>query len=969
MLSRIWRVVCRYAFVAIVLGAVVLTSAPVAAQTAANIVGRVTDESGAVLAGVSVIATSPALQVPQLLEVTNEVGEYRLSPLPAGLYEVTFELSGFGSLKRPEIRLTVGFTARIDVTLQVATVSEAVTVTGAAALVDVTPATASTVLTKDELDLLPTARNGLITMMSMAPGVRSFIEVGGNQMGENPSARVFGQGGEPWYTLEGVATATLGGGGSGNFWDYQVVEEARVETVGSGAEAATRGVQLNAVVKSGGNDPHGSYNVNYSSDNFQSNNIDEELQSLGIESADKLVARYDHGGDLGGRIIRDKVWFYGAARWQGTEANTVGQPRPDGSPATYELDQRFLTGKGSYQLNNGNRFVAFYQELVKTEVSPETEFTAWEARGNPHNLARFSKGEWQGIRSNNLVAQALFGYREYTSEDPFNTDGLVGGADIATEQVFGEAITAGERYYERRYHTQASLTWYKPNSFHGNHEVKAGFDWIPDTSTRWEQSRPVNYHLLFDDGAPFQLVVLSSPTVPPVKLNYTSFYVRDHWNMGRRFTLNAGLRFVRNNGFVPEVCREAADPPGHLVNPAGCFDKVQLPIYNSLQPRIHASYDVSGDGRTVLKGGWGRFRHIHLIGDLTRVSKNSIRYGLYTWSDQNGNRNYDVGEVNLDPRGSDFVQTTGRVGSPYEAGVFSAEAPNSVVNPDQKEPFSDEFSVSLERELMRNVGIRVTGVYSKYQNIYRQNNNKRPFETYNIPITNRDPGPDGLLNTGDDGGNVTYFEYSTALQGIQNEELAFVTDPSQDQSYKSFEIAGIKRLSDRWQLMASYSQARRDRPTINSTSVSGFGASVQAAALNPNAEIFTEDKTTDHTTKISGSYLFPYDLLVSMNFESRSGDPFARQVQFRGGRTIPSIVLNVEPIGAQRLPTVNLTNVRLEKSFRLNATHKLSVKSVLYNMFNVNTATAVQRRSGATYLRPQEIVPPRVIEFGVSYSF
>ena len=152
---------CRCGLIAALVGWAALTSVPAAAQGSASIIGQVTDESGAVLPGVSVTATSPALQVPQVTAVTNEVGEYRLAPLPIGVFEVVFELAGFQPARRESVRLTVGFTARIDVGLKLAAVAESVTVSGAAPVVDVTSTSADTLLTREMMDLTPTGRSGI----------------------------------------------------------------------------------------------------------------------------------------------------------------------------------------------------------------------------------------------------------------------------------------------------------------------------------------------------------------------------------------------------------------------------------------------------------------------------------------------------------------------------------------------------------------------------------------------------------------------------------------------------------------------------------------------------------------------------------------------------------------------------------------------------------------------------------------
>ena len=223
----------RCGFVVILVSLASLIGSPASGQGGdASIIGQVTDQSGAVLPGVTVTATSPALQVPSMTSVTNEVGEYRLAPLPVGVYQVTYDLAGFRPGQREAVRLTVGFTARVDVSLGLSTVAETVTVSGAAPVVDVTATSGASLFTKEVLDLTPSTRNGAMSLLTMAPGVRSFIDIGGSQTEENAGAKAFGQAGQVYYTLEGVmGNNWTAAGGSGTFWDFQTIDEARVQSM------------------------------------------------------------------------------------------------------------------------------------------------------------------------------------------------------------------------------------------------------------------------------------------------------------------------------------------------------------------------------------------------------------------------------------------------------------------------------------------------------------------------------------------------------------------------------------------------------------------------------------------------------------------------------------------------------------------------------------------------------------------
>lgn len=962
----------RFRRVGVVVVVLALSTVPAFGQgTAASVIGRVTDQTGAVLPGVTVTATSPALQVPEVASVTNEVGEYRLSPLPIGVYQITFTIPGFQSVRRPDIRLTVGFTARVDVSLGIAAVGETVTVSGLAPVVDVTSTSSTTQLTNEILQLSATPRNNVMSILTMAPGVRTFVEVGGGTMMlENPNPRAYGVGGSIWYTLDGISARTANQSVS---WDYQTIEEVRVQTLGLDAEQPTRGVQMTAVVKSGGNQFHGSGFYSGANKSLEATNVDAALEAIGITSGDRLDAQYDLSGDLGGRIVRDRLWFYSAARNRRAAYDVLNTFKPDGSPGQLINKQRIFTNKVSWQATRSNRLIFMNMWESGPEEKGLNEFIAYEAREVKDNGRTNTKIEWEGVRGNALIANLQLAHTRNKSGSPFiNDPPLVGRSDLETERIWGDNVIAGEFSYNRSYHTRGSLSWYKPDWGYGNHEFKSGFDYNADTNEfPGLLAKTHNYFLQYADGVPDRVVFFNAPVIPHRVANILGVYVKDSWTVGRRLTLNVGARYSHESVFVPERCRETATFPSDVMFPSECFDKVQLPIQNSLVPRLHAAYDLSGDGRTVLKGGWGRFGFRREVALAARYDPSAITYGIFRWRDLNRNNDWDLGETNRDPNGPDFIETA--------ANEFGALPPRFIPNPDEKQVMFDEVNVSFEHELMTNFSVRATGIYSKTTNVLRHLNPHRPYEAYNIPVTNRDPGPDGRLGTADDGGLVTYFEYAPSLRGLQFEEYTSVNDSRANQSFRTIEVAALKRLANRWQLLASYSATKKHWPigAQGSASSLGFGTSsptFSAAGehvgfFTPNAEIFSVDNTWDWDAKVIGTYIFPAEIAVSGNFHHTSGDPFARQVRFTGGRTIPSIVLNVEPIGTHRRPNLNIWQLRLEKRFTLPSAHIATVTLNVYNALNANTATGLQNRSGSEFLRPRSILPPRLAELAVSYRF
>lgn len=944
----------RFVLSLFLLGSLTL-SVTLAAQTQeATVFGTVTDESGGVLPGVTVTIKSPALQVPDIVAVTDANGEYRIAALPLGVYSVEFTLSGFQTHWNEGLRLTAGFVARMDTALKVGALEESVTVSGESPVVDVKSTAAGTQVTQEILESIPTARNGFNSLLTLAAGSRPEVDTG-EVRGKDPVFKAFGRSNNAWVTIDGlsVTAPTESSSGFQTAFNFSSVDEAQVTTLSSGAEAPTSGMQLNVITKSGGNQLHGTAMLADTADWMQGDNLNDRLISQGITSAVQYDERWDTGGDVGGKIVHDKLWFYGAARMRQEAIGILGSFMADGSQSQFTTDQRFASAKLTNQLTSSQKLLGTFHWRRQFRFNgPETRFHDVDTLRSTTYYTKQGMAQWQTVKNNKVLAVQGGGHfvlfpvaPQYTTNSSW--------MDEVTGRIGGLEEKGGEKTDMSRWEAKATLSWYKPDFAWGNHDFRMGANYTVAhrEAITVDRGEPIgNYVLNYRNEVPFSILIKNAPVTPISRLGYLGLFLQDSWSLNRRLTLNLGVRYAYDAAWLPDQCRDAAPGPFAVLFPAECWDNTNLNSWDSFVPRMHMAYDVSGNGKTVIKGGWGRFKEMHSQDELNIFNPNAKKQATFLWRDLNSNRRFDAGESDLSFSSNDFVSIA----------IPGLDAFSGLVdNPDLKTPGSDEFSLSIERELMGNFGIRGTGVYVREFNAIRLANRARPYEVYNIAITNPDPGPDGRLNSEDDPGTfLTYYDYPASLRGATFQQPIFINHSGSNANYTSFEIAAFKRLSSRWQLLTSYSATKRDIPVP------------KKAPFDPNTEINAADNTWEWLFRSTGSYHFPWDLQASANILVQSGDPWARTVSVRGGAQIPSITLRAEAIGDHRNQTASTVALSVEKGFRFYGSHRLTVGGSVLNLFNASFDMSVQQpRSGATFGYSTQVSPPRVGEIVLRYTF
>ncbi|HYU77896.1 MAG TPA: carboxypeptidase regulatory-like domain-containing protein [Vicinamibacterales bacterium] len=935
------------------LASMIVLPAVVAAQTVGAttgaINGKVVDPSDSVLPGVTVTISAPQLQGTQTA-ITNEEGNYRFPGIPPGTYRVSYELPGFATVVREGIRVTLGFTATLNVTMQVSGLQETVTVTGASPVVDVSSTKTTTNYDYKELASIPSARD-MWAILAESPAVTmSRIDVGGSAAGTQSGYRTYdAQGGQNRVMIDGLVT-TEGSSAIGVYVDYGAFEEVTAGTAGHGADMGQPGVQTQMMIKSGGNQFHGSLYGDYQNSDLQAHNVTDAQVQRGIrdKEVNRLSVYHDFNGDAGGFIKKDKLWWYGSFRDFDTEVN---EPRFPVRP--HQTVLRHFSGKGTWALSNNNKVIGSFMRTLK--IQP-TRLDAYRASSpinptegstqNQRHWAWVYKAEWNKVLSDAAFAEVRGGQFGYNW--PLVPNEQASGPrleDLTNNIVSGP--NRDWRQHRRRNQVLGSLTYFK-DGFYGSHDLKLGGEvfneslyeaWLPGSFGNMSISYKRN-------GTPSE-VDLFDPGEINATLNTYSFYANDTWRLNDRITLTPGLRFDRFINSLPEQ----EHPAGRFSSTPITFAAVDdLVSWNLFGPRLGVTYNVSGIGRTVLKFNYGQYWWNPSNDISSNANPNrSPWFRRYQWADRNGNGYWDEGEQGT------LISSQGGVAS-------------TVVAPDLEDTYTREYSAWFERELATNFGVRTGVVVRQIRNQRVTNfNANRPFSAYTVPIDIPDPGPDLRTGTADDGPPLRGFNLNPALLGLPT-LTTVANQPDAHGDYYTWEISGNRRMTGRWSLRASFTH------TWNYDHASSYASNnvrQHALPFTPN-DLINADRDdgayrfTNWTAKLISTIQVPYGIKLTPVMRHQSGDQIGRIIQF--GFNYGSQPVLVEPLNSHRMDNVTIWDLRAEKVVRFGG-QNLSGFVDLYNITNSNAEFRQIWTSGSSFGFPTTIVPPRIVRVGVKLDW
>ncbi len=864
-----------------------------------TITGTVTDEDGVFLPGATVELSGEKLLGGVHSVVTNEKGKFRFPNLMPGEYELTISLAGFRTTKRSELRVNVAGTVTVDVILEQATIGESITVLAESPVVDVKKSVVSTNIASELMEVLPMRRFTFFDYVGTTPGITSST---GDHSNNWQSALGSGTTSNTYY-FEGVETTNPENAGSWLWANPDQIEEMDVIVSGAPAEYGNfQGMVVNLVSKTGSNTFSGNLNFYYRDGWLTGNNTpDEEFPFY----RDKYL---EGTATLGGPIIKDKLWFFWAGQLMTDRSVGVGAD-PSFGAADYYLNTTF--GRLDWQINKNNKFTLSCDvNWYRWEATPDA-YTAYEAVSSEQSWNPLPSATWNSILSQNTFFEIKYSGWWVTLE----TRAADGDMETPAHYDAATGITSGNSYWwgdwpTGQHQVQGSVTHYADDFLQGDHEFKFGVIYNHSWAG-WKWGFHGNMYYYDWGGYPYYAYFMDPEEYGGVA-NRISTFLDDSWSVSDRLTLNLGIRFDHTRGGYPEYSRLDKD-----ANPTGETFPADMDLlrWDTWSPRLGLVYQLTGDRKTILKASYGRYYgHMLLNVFYASAPSKSDRYWYgYNWN----TGEYDNLWEHIDP------------------------IANRGFDRNLKNPYSDQFSVGIEREIFPDFSLSITGIYKESKDSVATQNSTAEYE---------------LIDYYDEFGNQTIQVYNQTNPG---DSFYLTTNRGDKTNYKALIFAFRKRLSNNWQVDGSLTLSKaRSYPK---------GYYDKNDLINMYGVPGSYDR--EYQLKISGTYIFPYGIMLSAYFAYEQGRPFNREIPIwldQGRRWIAA-----EERGSQRYPNPTYLDLRLEKEFRLYKQMRLKLLIDIWNVFNSDYNNYVASRNADTiaYLAPTSYVLPRRAQLGIRFVF
>ena len=1011
------RSVVRIAFIALLC---VLVSTSALAQQASGIAGVVKDTSNAVLPGVTVEAASPALIEKVRSVVTDDQGRYNIADLRPGTYTVTFTLAGFSTFRREGVVLTAGFTGTVNADMTVGALEETITVTGAAPLVDTTNVRQQQVVSSELLASLPSGMKALASsMIALVPGVSGTTDVGGSsgiyRSNGQSGGMLFHGKGDVTVLYDGLSARSPSSFATPYVMNTATAQETTVET-GGGSAQSNATLVMNMIPKEGGNLFSLDASGTFSNDALQSDNLTDELRAQGLLFTNEVLRFYNAEVSAGGPISRDRVWFFAASKTTGNKNSVAGLyfNKTQGTPFyTQDLDRpayrkewlRTVGGRVTWQASPKNKISGF-ADFQCFYNRGRGEFQSPEALTSQYNLCPegLFQGTWSSPRTSKFLLEAGVSFMEgrWPYPSPGEAEYSVKPTDISITELSTNFPYNAKPFYSNQSDQYRFSQRFTASYVTGSHAIKGGMQ-LDEGVSNMQQHIHSDVNYFFNRGVPSSLTQFATPWLQKDRMTDLGLFIQDQWTR-KRLTLNYGLRYDYLNGYAP-----AQQLPATQFVPARDFAAVHgTPSLKDVNPRLGASYDLFGNGRTAVKVSIGRY---------VESAKTSIGAGLNpvttsvlsvnrTWADANGNYVPDCVLTNFAQNGECGTISDLNFG---KNNPLATQYADDVLRGYGNRNVMWDFGAEVQQELRRGVSL-TAGYYRNWSGNFRVTDNLAVAPADHNPYCITAPVDTRLPNGGGYQVCGLYDVVPAKFGKVEN----LVTQASNYYGPEDHVTCSTQGT------VGSYANAGRAGGSNCSTSDSlGFNVNTRfGPGISLSGGVDTGRTVIDncfvvdspqqrlncHTVlpfsaqtqyKILGSLPLPHDITVSGTFQNVAGAPYEANWAAPNSVIAPSLGRNLAACGTRVVCTATATvqliapltefmdrrtqiDMRLSKVFRLGSKTRLRANVDIYNVLNGSTVLGANGTFGPIWLVPtgqsnlrevDSILPGRLVHFGGQLTF